>query len=180
MAKTLPTYEDYAELPEDGRRYELHAGDLWVTPAPSPSHQRVVVKLVSVLETHVTARALGTVLVSPIDCILTAHTVLQPDILWVGLDRLSIVTGRAVEGAPSLVVEVLSPSTSTVDLGRKRDLYAEHRVPFYWIVDPAARTIEAQRLEARRYQPVARLAATTPAALPPFDDLLIDPAVVWA
>ena len=90
------------------------------------------------------------------------------------------MTARAVEGPPSLVVEVLSPSTATMDLGRKRDLYAEHGVPFYWIVDIAARTIEAQRLAGGRYQPVARLAATTPEALPPFDDLLIDPAVVWA
>jgi Uma2 family endonuclease len=90
------------------------------------------------------------------------------------------VTGRAVEGAPTLVIEVLSPHTSSVDLGRKRDLYAEHGVPFYWIADPVARTIEAQRLVAGRYQLAARLAGTTPAALPPFDDFLIDPAVVWA
>jgi Uma2 family endonuclease len=75
---------------------------------------------------------------------------------------------------------VLSPSTSTVDLGRKRQFYAEHGVPFYWIADPAARSIEAQRLVAGRYEPAARLAGLAAAALPPFDDLLLDPAIIWA
>ena len=180
MSKTLLTYADYAALPDDGQRYELHAGDLWVTPTPGTVHQRVVVHLIALLNAHVRARAGGEVLVAPTDCILSDHTVLQPDILWVAPDRMALISERAIEGAPTLAVEVLSPSTTAMDLGRKRQLYAQHGVSFYWIVDHVARTIEAQRLVDGRYQPAGRLAGAAPVSLPPFDDLPLDPARIWA
>ena len=179
-AKTLLTYADYAALPDDGRRYELHAGELSVTPAPNTRHQRVSLNLATLLHVHVKSRGLGEVLVAPVDCILSNITVVQPDILFVARERMSIVSERAVEGAPTLVVEILSPPTTGVDLGRKRALYADHGVPCYWIVDPEARRIEVLSLAGGGWQPAGELAGTAPRPLPPFPDLLLDPADIWA
>lgn len=179
-AKTLLTYDDYAALPDDGCRYELHAGELSVTPSPATRHQRVSLALAALLHGHVSSRSLGEVLQAPTDCILSRHTVLQPDILFIDRDRQAIVTERAVEGPPTLVVEILSPSTEGIDLGRKRALYAEHGVPWYWIVDPASRTIDALRLSTGGdWEPAGRLAGEQPRALPPLPDLTLDPAVIW-
>ena len=178
-ARTLLTYDDYAALPDDGRRYELHEGELWVTPAPWTRHQRVSLALASLLYSHVTARELGDVLEAPTDCILSRHTVLQPDILFVERERRSIITDRAVEGPPTLVIEILSPSTARIDLGRKRALYAEHGVPWYWIVDPDARTIDALKLVGPAWEPAGRLAGSTVAALAPLPDLVLDPSAIW-
>ena len=84
-----------------------------------------------------------------------------------------------MEGPPTLVVEILSPSTARIDLGRKRALYAEHGVPWYWIVDPDARTIDALKLVGPAWEPGGRLAGSTAAALPPLPDLVLDPAAIW-
>jgi len=173
------TYRDYAALPDDGRRYELHQGELSVTTAPGTRHQGTVIALASRLYDHVTSRGLGKVFVAPTDYILSDQTVVQPDILFVAADRLAIVSERAIEGAPTLVVEVLSPSTARLDRERKLMLYAEHSIPFYWIVDPTSRTIEAFQLAKVNYAAAGRVAATA-AALPPLNDLEIDPAALWS
>src|SRR5437660_61457 len=108
--KPVLTYDDYAALPADGRRYELHEGELSVTPAPSPSHQEATLWLASAMLDHVRGRALGRVFVSPVDCVFANTTVLQPDIVYVEASRDALVSGRAIEGPPTLVVEILSPS----------------------------------------------------------------------
>src|ERR1700693_2791928 len=173
--RALLTYSDYAALPDDGRRYELHQGKLSVTPTPGVRHQRVIIPLGSRLYEHVRARGLGEVLVAPTDCILSNVTVVQPDILYVATDRQAITSERGIEGAPTLVVEVLSPSTVRLDRGRKMTLYAEHGVPYYWIVDPETRSIEAFALAGAEYARAGRV-TSEPAALPPFSDLAGDPA----
>jgi len=111
--------------------------------------------------------------------ILSRITVLQPDLVYVERARLGIVTERAIEGAPTLVVEVLSPSTDARDRGVKQALYARYGVPFYWIVDSAAGTVQALRLSGESYEAAARLDDTTPAALPPLSHLTLDPTAVW-
>ena len=179
-AKTLLTYADYAALPDDGRRYELHAGELSVTPAPNTRHQRVSLNLAALLHGHVKSRGLGEVFQAPVDCIFSNITVVQPDILFVARERMSIVSERAVEGAPTLAVEILSPSTTGIDRGRKRGLYADHGVSYYWIVDAEARRIEVLSLAGDVWQPGGELAGTAPRALPPFPDLRLDPADIWA
>jgi Uma2 family endonuclease len=177
--RALLTYSDYAALPDDGRRYELHHGELSVTPAPGLRHQRVVIALGSRLYDHVRARGLGEVLMAPTDCILSNLTVVQPDILYVATDRQAIASERGFEGAPTLVVEVLSPSTARLDRDRKLKLYAEHGVLYYWIVDPESRSIEAYALAGADYARAGRV-TSEPAALPPFSDLTIDPALIWS
>jgi Uma2 family endonuclease len=170
------TYRDYAALPEDGRRYELHDGELSVTPAPGTRHQRAIGTLHVLLRAHVEARRLGEVFLSPVDCILSDITVVEPDLVYLDPTRARLVSERAIEGAPTLAVEVLSPSTATIDRSRKRELYARHGVPYYWIVDPVAGAIEAYGLAEGRYALLARASGTEPVSLPPFPDLAFAPA----
>ena len=177
--RAVLTYGDYAALPDDGRHYELHRGELSVTPAPGTRHQEAVISLGSKLYEHVRSHGLGKVFVAPTDCILSSVTVVQPDILYVATDRLSIISERGIEGAPTLVVEVLSPSTASLDRERKVRLYAEHSVPYYWIADPDSRSVEAYALAGAAYALASRV-TTEPAALPPLGRLALDPAAIWS
>ncbi len=180
MTRTILTYADYAALPDDGRRYELHDGELSVTPSPGTRHQRVKINLFDILLHHARGRGLGDLIDAPIDCILSATSVVQPDIVFVDVIHASRVSERGIEGAPTLAVEVLSPSSERTDRGRKLDLYARHGIVNYWIVDPVGRTIDGYVLEAGAYRLTARLAGEQPVALPPFDGLRLDPAALWA
>jgi len=108
-------YEDYAALPDDGRRYELHEGELSVTPAPGTNHQATLRNLVVILHGHVSARRLGEVFPAPVDCILEDVTIVQPDILFIETARQSVISGRGIEGPPTLVLEIISPSTTGID-----------------------------------------------------------------
>jgi Uma2 family endonuclease len=173
------TYRDYEALPDDGRRYELHEGALSVTPAPGTRHQRVSSALNSILKAHVTAHGLGEVLYAPIDVILADSTIVQPDLVYVDRTRAHLVSARAIEGPPTLAVEILSPSTTTIDRRTKLRLYRRFAVPYYWIVDPDSRTIEAYALSEGDYALAAQAAGDAPAALPPFLDLALVPSVPW-
>lgn len=135
------TYEDYLLTPDD-RRYELVDGDLLLTPAPTPYHQRVCGNLFAVLLEFVRSRRLGEVLLAPCDVVLSRFDVVQPDILFIQADRLAIIGEKNIQGAPDLVVEVLSPSTEERDREMKTKLYARSGVRELWLVDPAARTVE--------------------------------------
>jgi Uma2 family endonuclease len=181
MAKrdVVLTYEDYAVLPADGRRYEIHDGELSVTPAPSPHHQMISRNLFIVLHQHVRTRGLGEVLYAPLDVILTESAIVQPDIVYLDRARLGAISRRGIEGPPTLVVEVLSPSTTLTDRSTKWRLYARHGVPFYWLVDPEARAIEALVLGPAGYSLAVRASGDEPLALPPFPDLALVPAALW-
>lgn len=172
------TYEDYCAIPDDGRRYELHDGELSVTPSPNTSHQRTIRELNKLIESHVSERGLGEVLFAPFDVILDRSTVVQPDIVFVDSSRAALVSARAIEGPPSLAVEVLSPSSTRTDRATKLALYARFGVPHYWIVDPVARTIESYSL-AETAAPPSVLAWPAAGRLAPFPDLEIDLRAVW-
>lgn len=179
-ARVVLTYRDYEVLPADGRRYELHDGELSVTPAPGTDHQRAVGRLFRLLAEHVEQRALGEVFVSPTDCILTDTTVVQPDLLYVDAERAASISRRGIEGPPALVGEVLSPTTTGVDRGVKLQLYARHGVPFYWIVDLDRQRLEAYDLSAGALRLRSVLEAGTSGWLPPFPELTISVPNVWA
>jgi Uma2 family endonuclease len=179
MSKIILTYDDYAALPDDGLRYELHEGELSVTPAPGARHQLVIGNLHLILAPHVRASGRGEVLLSPFDCIMTDITVVQPDLVYIDDERRRLLSDRAIEGSPTLAIEVLSPYSIRIDRRRKLALYARHDVPWYWIVDPVARRIEAYHLDGGAYRLDATLEGNEPHALPPFVDLPLDPAAVW-
>ncbi|MGP6191115.1 MAG: Uma2 family endonuclease [Vulcanimicrobiaceae bacterium] len=151
IARTVLTYDQLQAVPEDGLRRELLGGDLYVTPAPSPVHQRVVGRVYMVLDAYARSRG-GEALVSPVDVVFASTDAVQPDVLYIEAERLSIIGPKNIQGAPSLVVEVVSPSSSDVDPGPKLELYARYCVPEYWIVEPGSDTITAYaRPSAARY-----------------------------
>ena len=165
------TYEDYHSLPEDmGRRYELLDGELYLAPAPTISHQIIILNLELGIAPYVSAHRLGILLHAPVDVVLgqgREREVVQPDLLFVSRARLTILSAHEVRGAPDLVVEVLSPGTAGRDRGYKRHLYGRHGVHEYWVLDPAARTVEVYRADADAYDvPRVYAAALTPQAAP--------------
>lgn len=178
-SRIVLTYEDYAALPHDGKRYELHEGELSLMGAPSVRHQLVIGNLYSILRAYVLASRRGQVMLSPLDCIMSDITVLQPDLLYVDETRRRLLSERALEGAPTLAIEVLSPWSRHIDRHRKMLLYAKHGVEWYWIVDGDALTIDAYARERDAYRLDTRLEGTAPRALPPFLDLPLDPASIW-
>lgn len=140
------TYEDYRSLPESmEKRYELLDGDLLMVPAPTTAHQRVSRNLEFLLLQFTREHRLGEVFYAPVDVVLgqgKQREVVQPDILWVSRGRREIVTEQEIQGAPDLVVEILSPGTEERDRGYKKALYARYGVQECWIVDPVTQTIE--------------------------------------
>jgi Uma2 family endonuclease len=137
------TYEDYLRLPEDGNRYEVIRGFLYVSPAPFPKHQFPVGKLIRFFDVFVSDSGLGTVLPAPLDVLLPKGIAspIQPDLV-VFRKGNEPAPDRAFEGVPDLVVEVLSPRTRRRDKTLKFGAYEEAEVPEYWLVDPDARTVE--------------------------------------
>ncbi|MCY4557167.1 MAG: Uma2 family endonuclease, partial [Chloroflexi bacterium] len=130
---------DYAALPDEPRCELIH-GRFYLSPSPVRLHQFLVTELWQVLQAVAGERG-GQALVAPMDVHLADHTVAHPDVLYVSPQRREILQDW-IEGAPDLVVEVLSPSTARMDRLLKLSRYAEAGVREYWLVDPAARTIE--------------------------------------
>jgi len=178
--RVVLTYADYAALPADGRRYEIHDGELSVTPAPGTRHQRVIGRLFVVLHTFVTDEARGEVFVAPTDVILSGTTIVQPDIIWVGPNRLDVISSRGIEGSPTLAVEIISPSTGAIDRYTKMQLYARHGIPWYWLVDPDAQTLEVYGLVAVNYVLRAQGTRDTSLRAEPLPDLTLPLASIFA
>ncbi len=119
---------------------QLIDGNLIMSPAPNTIHQRIVGKLYIILNRF--AEGYGEVFLSPFDVYLNEHNVLQSDLLFVSNERSNIISERGVEGAPDLVLEVLSPSNSFIDRNRKKDKYFEFGVKEYWIVNPDNQSVK--------------------------------------
>lgn len=146
------TYEDYAALPDDGRRYEIVNGVLVMAPAPDLDHQSIVVRLSHYLFMHVELAGLGRVLPGPVDVELGPKNVYQPDLVVVLNAHLDRVAEKKIIGAPDLVVEIASPSTAAYDRLTKNERYARAGITEYWIVKPLRRTIEVLVLENGEYR----------------------------
>ena len=170
-------YDDLARTPDDDCRYELLDGVLYVSPSPRPLHQRVSKRLQRQLEAYFEDKGLGEVFDAPVDVILTMHDVVVPDLVVVTAPPQ--VTDRAIEGAPTLIVEVLSPTTKSRDRKLKAERYAALGVAHYWIVDPTRKTIECYRLQDTRYVHV--LTTESPAQMihPNWPEMTIDLAAIW-
>ncbi len=173
------TYEDYCALPDDGLRYEVVEGMLFSEPSPRIAHQRLVGRLHVILDGHVRTRGLGEVFIAPVDVILDRRTVVVPDLVFVAAERGGIVTDRAVEGVPDLIIEILSPATTRRDRVAKMNAYARHGVRHYWLVDPEARTLEGFELREGRYQLAAAVGGDDVFTPSLFPALTIPLAELW-
>jgi Uma2 family endonuclease len=146
------TYDDLLATPEDGGRYEIIEGELFVSPSPNTEHQWASGDLFGEMRNHVRGNNLGVVLSAPIDVKLSEHNFVVPDIAFVSLDRVQIISKQYINGAPDLMVEIISPSSKRRDRVRKAALYAMASVREYWIVDPEMKTVDVFRLQSGRYE----------------------------
>ncbi len=174
------TYADFRALPEDGRRYEILDGELHVSPSPGEQHQRVVGRLFSTLMHYVELAGHGVVYVAPFDVVLSDGSVVEPDIVYVSNARRHIITEENIQGVPDLLIEVLSPNRPEVDSRSKRNLYARHGVPFYWMVDPSQRELTELQLFGIAYAVVSRPAGVEVFAPKLFPGLTVPLEKLWA
>jgi Uma2 family endonuclease len=148
------TYDDLAAMPDDGKRYELINGELFELTGPTPKHQWSAGGLYDRLKHFVGQHELGLVYFAPIDVLFTPHDVVQPDIVYVSRERLSIIRAQRIEGAPDLLMEVLSPSTRRRDVITKAAVYATFGVREYWFADPEQESILVQTARGGVFVPV--------------------------
>ncbi len=139
------TYEDFLHFPDDGRRHELLDGEHVVTPSPFLRHQVAVGNLHLSLGNHLRGRKLGRLFLAPFDIVLSPHDVVEPDLLYLGQDRLDRITEKNVQGSPDLAIEVLSSSTRGRDRTIKRRIYRKFGVREYWMVDTKALEVTVVR-----------------------------------
>jgi Uma2 family endonuclease len=152
------TYEDYAQLPEDGKRHELIDGEHYVTPTPIWKHQAISGNLFGAIWSYLQEHPVGRIVAAPFDVIFSDFDVVEPDLLFISTSRLAeIETSPWVKGAPDLVVEIGSPATRKRDETIKRRLYERFGVNEYWIVDPELDVIKVLRRTGERLERVAEL-----------------------
>lgn len=144
LARPYITYEELCLLPDDGHRYELFDGEAYMCPSPSFWHQKLLLSLGNFFSAAIGKR--GEVFIAPMDVVLGPATVPQPD-LGVILGEHTSIIQDVVRGVPDLVLEVLSRSTAAMDRGLKKQIYARHGIPEYWIVDSEQEAIEVYRLD---------------------------------
>jgi Uma2 family endonuclease len=170
-------YDDLALMPDDGLIREILDGELFVTPSPSPMHQRVAMRLARQLDQYLAARNIGELFSAPLDTILGPHDVAEPDLLLV--TDPAIITKRAIEGAPALVVEILSPSTASRDRTIKARRYAAAGILHYWIVDIDRRRVECLKLTGGEYTPAVVAEGEGTLTHVDWPDLTLDLAALW-
>jgi Uma2 family endonuclease len=143
---TRLTVDDLLLFPDDGKRHEIIDGVHYVTPSPVTRHQTVLGRLYlsigNFLEAH---PQLGRVYFAPFDVIFTRWDVVEPDLLVIAGDQLDILTKKNVQGAPAIVVEILSPGTRKVDEQIKRRLFDRGGVREYWLIDPELDLVKVYR-----------------------------------
>ena len=153
------TYEDFLNFPDDGKRHEIIDGEHFVTPSPNTKHQAVSMNLAAILWTYLKDHPIGAVFAAPFDVVFSDVDVVEPDLIYVSLERLHILTSQHARGAPDLAVEILSPGTRMTDEVKKRQLYERFGVGEYWVIDPELNTITVYRRVQDAFVRVAELSA---------------------
>ncbi len=157
QAKASGTVEDYYGIPEGWPRTELIDGEFIMPPAPSLRHQRICRELKFLIHSYLKQNPIGEIFFAPCDVILSQFSVLQPDLVFLLKEHADILTAKAVEGAPDLVVEILSESTGHLDRGAKMQVYVAAGVREYWIIDPEQDTVEVFHPREHGTQPTRTL-----------------------
>jgi Uma2 family endonuclease len=148
------SFADLQRMPDDGNRYELYDGELWVVPAPLPIHQIVAARLYLALAEHVRRHG-GVTLFAPLDIVFSDYNVVQPDVVYFGPETVARLDPLDyIRFPPDAAFEVLSPSTARNDRGRKRRLMERFGVREYWVIDPRGHFIEVSRLNDSYAEPL--------------------------
>ena len=167
------TVAEYRNLPETGPRYQLIEGDLYMAPAPNRFHQDISRNLVVLFANYLLRHPIGVLYDAPFDVYLTDFDVFQPDLLIVLNENRKILTDAGAEGAPNLVVEVLSPKTRQLDLVNKKRVYARMGVKELWIIDPDKKEVAIYRFDQDPTDPVATLSGEMEVSSPLLPGLAI-------
>lgn len=153
------TYDDYARLPENGApelnthiSYQLIEGELIVSPAPGFWHQDISMELAMRLRSYTQENDLGIVVAAPVDVVLSPNDTPQPDIVFITKERRSIISDANIQGAPDLVIEIVSPTSDRRDRQTKFALYARFGIAHYWIVDPRLRLLDEYSCSGNIYK----------------------------
>ncbi len=147
------TYDEYLAGPEIKARYDIVDGEIFMPPSPSLEHQTILLRLVLLVHQFASENQLGQVRFAPLDVIIRREPLRtrQPDLLFVSNERAGIL-GQVIEGAPDLVVEVLSPANTRSDIAGKLEDYATLGVAECWLVSPEARSVEVLELGQGEWQ----------------------------
>lgn len=160
-AKVEPilTVDDLDSLPDDGNRYELFEGELFVSHAPSLSHQRVLGNLYAILRVYLDQNPVGEVVLTP-GVIFNEFNSAIPDAVFISHKSIGeIISGERIVKAPELVIEIVSPGKENARRDRevKRQVYGKHGVKEYWIADPLNKSLEIYRLKRHNLTLVGNL-----------------------
>jgi len=150
-----------------------------MSPSPNRYHQDIIGNLAFLLRRYLESHACGRLYFAPFDVFLTDLNVYQPDLVFISNERSGILKDDNVEGAPDLVIEVLSPRTAKYDRGVKRDIYARTGVEELWIVDPELKTVQVFRFAESADAPVATYSIKQKFASPIFPGLTVSCAEVF-
>jgi Uma2 family endonuclease len=142
------TAAEFFQLPETTRITELIDGELIVGPTPVPEHQRLVFRSASVVDD---LKPDGEVFIAPISVYLDENNIPEPDILWIAANSQCSIGEKYLEGAPDLIIEVLSPSTARYDKTVKFLLYEKYGVREYWMIDPSRKVVDVWTLVSGQY-----------------------------
>jgi Uma2 family endonuclease len=151
------TVADFMALGEGPPFAELINGNITMAPSPFRSHQRVIQRIYQLIQNHLDHHPSGEAYLAPFDVHFGENDVLCPDLSFFSTERCGLLSDRGAEGAPDLVIEVLSPSTARRDRKDKREIYTHHGVRELWLVHPELETIEVFDLAKQPDQPVAVL-----------------------
>jgi len=146
------TYERYLRETAEGEYFTIIGGEKIMSPSPTSFHQAIILNLGRILQTWLLQTGLGKLRPAPFDVILSENEVTQPDLVFVLTQHLDRLGEKNFQGAPDLVIEILSPGSVQLDRVKKRELYARHGVTEYWIVSPGERTVEMRRLHGEQYE----------------------------
>jgi len=151
------TYDDYRQLPDDGKRYEIIDGELYMATSPTSNHQKNVRNFIFTLTFYLRNHPIGEAIQGPLEVFFSETNLAQPDVMFIGKDRLNIIKPTQIKGAPDLVIEVLSPSTEKRDRTITLEMYARFGVREYWMAKEKTATVEIFRLQKGKLVLVARL-----------------------
>lgn len=143
--------EVFDSLPE-GTPAQLINNHIIMSPAPSDTHQKVLMDLTNKLYNFLTRQPVGILRIAPYDVYLDVKNVYQPDILFVSEQRKHLIEEKGLIGAPDLVIEILSPHTASYDLDEKMEVYARNGVLEYWIIEPHEKRAKGYELVEKEYQ----------------------------
>jgi Uma2 family endonuclease len=151
LQKPRTILEVWESLPE-GTLCQLINNNIVISPSPTDKHQQISGDIFYEMKTIIKNKSLGQLRLAPYDVHFSKKNILQPDIVFIHKENDYLIESKGLFGSPDIVVEILSPSTSHLDLGEKRDIYEHYGVKEYFIVDPSSKNVISLILEGKEFK----------------------------